>query len=184
MDLSSTIEPRSDQINADDLIGGPRTVTITEVTSGSSEQPVNIVTVEWGKGRPYKPSKTMRRLLVMAWGKDSTAYVGRRLTIYREPTIRFGKDEVGGIRISHMSHIDKRLTVALTVSKGKRQAFSVDPLPNAEPERDWAHEIESATTKAELRALWSEVPAEWRDAVTAAVAALDSETKPAGAGDE
>ena len=63
MDISRTIEPKSDQINADDLIGGPRTVTITDITKGTPEQPVNVVTAEYGPGRPYKPSKSMRREL-------------------------------------------------------------------------------------------------------------------------
>lgn len=131
MDLTQTIEPKSDQLNADDLMAGPRTVTITEVRKGSNEQPVNVVTAEFGPGRPYKPSKSMRRVMVAAWGVDSAAYLGRRMTIYRDPKIRFGPDEVGGIRISHLSHIDKPLTMALTVSKGKRTPYRVQPLADA-----------------------------------------------------
>ncbi|PWJ22806.1 hypothetical protein ATK17_0003 [Branchiibius hedensis] len=131
MDLTTTIEPKSDQLNADDLMAGPRTVTITEVRKGSNEQPVNVVTAEFGPGRPYKPSKSMRRVMVAAWGVDSAAYLGRRMTIYRDPKIRFGPDEVGGIRISHLSHIDKPLTMALTVSKGKRTPYRVQPLADA-----------------------------------------------------
>lgn len=138
MDLTTTIEPKSDQLNADDLMAGPRTVTITEVRKGSNEQPVNVVTAEFGPGRPYKPSKSMRRVMVAAWGVDSAAYLGRRMTIYRDPKIRFGPDEVGGIRISHLSHIDKPLTMALTVSKGKRTPYRVQPLadvPAPDPDR-------------------------------------------------
>ena len=128
MDLTESIAPRSDQINAEDLLTGPRTVTITDVQRGTAEQPVNIVTAEFGPGRPYKPSKTMRRVLVAAWGPDAAAYVGRRLLIYRDPEITFGKDKVGGIRISAMSHIDSRLTLALTVTRGRRAPFVVEPL--------------------------------------------------------
>jgi hypothetical protein len=36
--------------------------------------------------------------------------------------------DVGGIRVSHLSHIDKPLTLALTVSKGKRAPYVVKPL--------------------------------------------------------
>ena len=81
MDMTSTIQPRSDQLNADDLLTGPMTVTITEVTQGNAEQPVNVNTVET-PGRPYKPSKSMWRVMVAAWGKDASAYAGRRLTLY------------------------------------------------------------------------------------------------------
>lgn len=131
-DMTASIAPRSDQINAEDLITGPRTVTITDVTRGTTEQPVNIVTAEFGAGRPYKPSKTMRRMIVAAWGTDTSSYVGRRITIYRDPDITFGRDRVGGIRISHLSHIDKLIEIALTVTRGRRAIFTVEPLPAAE----------------------------------------------------
>ena len=154
MDLSSTIIPRSDQLNADDLMAGPRTVTIVQVVEGSTEQPVNIITAEYGKERPYKPSKSMRRVLVAAWGPEASAYAGRRLTIYRDPTIKFGGDEVGGIRISHLSHIDKPMKIALMIARGKRAPYVVQPLPDAPDRHDWATEVQAATTEAELREIW------------------------------
>lgn len=149
MDMTESIIPRSDQINAEDLLTGPRTVTITAVNKGSLEQPVNIVTAEFGAGRPYKPSKSMRRILVSAWGAEASNYIGRRLTIYRDPDITFGRDKVGGIRISHLSNIDKRHEVALTVTRGKRSTFTVDPLPD-DPCDDFTQRIAAATTVDEL----------------------------------
>ncbi|UAJ78344.1 hypothetical protein IT072_13865 [Leifsonia sp. ZF2019] len=139
MNLTESIAPRSDQLNADDLIAGPVTVTVTEVRQGNAEQPVHVVTEEFGNGRPYKPSKSMRRVLVAAWGTDSDTYAGRQLTLFRNPTIRFGKEEVGGIQISHLSHIDGPLKIALTVTRGKRAPFVVQPIG---PGRDWITELE------------------------------------------
>ena len=78
MDLTESIAPKSDQQNYDDYIAGNRTVTISAVTKGSAEQPVNVELLEY-PGRPFKPNKSMRRVLVLAWGPDSTAYVGRRM---------------------------------------------------------------------------------------------------------
>lgn len=127
MDLTDTIAPRSDQLNADDLVTGPRTLTVEKVSKGSDEQPVDIHLTEF-PGRPFKPSKSMRRVLVAAWGKDASSYVGRRMTLYRDDKVKFGGQEVGGIRISHLSDIDKKLTVALTVTRGKRAPFVVQPL--------------------------------------------------------
>ena len=133
MNLTESIAPRSDQLNAEDLLSGPRTFTIREVRAGaSSEQPVDVELVEF-PGRPFKPSKTVRRLLVAGWGPESDAYAGRRLTLYRDPSIRFGKDEVGGIRVSHMSHLDKPLKLALTVTRGKRAPHVVEPLTDERP---------------------------------------------------
>ena len=132
MDMTASIVPRSDQVNADDLISGPVTVTVDRVTEGSSEQPVDVHLVEFPE-RAFRPSKSMRRVMVAAWGPDTSAYTGHRMTLYRDPLIRFGKDEVGGIRISHMSHIDRALRIALTVTRGKREPFTVTPLPDAAP---------------------------------------------------
>lgn len=163
MDISDTITPRSDQLNAEDLLTGPATVTVVEVKRGGAEQPVDIVTAEYGPGRPYKPSKTMRRILIAAWGKDTTAYVGRRMTIYRDPEITFGRDKVGGIRISHMSHIAKPLVIALTVRRGSRSMFEVEPLPDETDEiADVERRINEAATLPELDAIAAELKAQPR----------------------
>lgn len=130
MDISSTTAPRSDQQNYDDYITGPKTVTVSEVRQGSAEQPVEIHLVEF-PGRPYKPSKSMRRVLVAAWGSEASQYTGRRLTLTGDPTVKFGGQVVGGIKIAALSHIDKPLNVSLTVTRGKRAPHTVQPLPDA-----------------------------------------------------
>lgn len=132
MDLTESIAPKSDQLNAEDLLSGPRTVQVESVTKGSSEQPVNFHLVEF-PGRPFRPSKTVRRIIVHIWGKESSAYLGRRMTLYRDPEIMFGGQKVGGIRISHMSHISKPESVMLTVTRGKRAPYTVQPLRDAPP---------------------------------------------------
>jgi hypothetical protein len=127
--MTDSIAPRSDQMNAEDLLTGPRTFTITGVrVSATADQPVSVYLAEFPADRPFKPSKTVRRLLVVAWGKDADAYTGKRLTLYRDPAVRFGGQDVGGIRVSHMSDIPKTLTVALSVTRGRRAAFVVEPL--------------------------------------------------------
>lgn len=130
MDVSQTTVPDSSQVNAEDFLAGPRTVTVAGVRQGNSEQPVNIDLVEF-PGRAYRPSKSMRRVLVMCWGKDSDTYAGRRLTLYRDPDVKFGRDTPGGIKISNLSHIDRAVTMALTVTRGKREPHTVQPLPQS-----------------------------------------------------
>ncbi len=125
--MTESIAPKSDQLNAEDLLTGPRTFTIAEVRRGSAEQPIDVHLVEF-PGRPFKPSKTVRRIMVGAWGADAAAYAGRRMTLYRDPTVRFGGQDVGGIRVSHMSDMAKPMTLALTVTRGKRVAYVVQPL--------------------------------------------------------
>jgi len=126
-DMSAVIEPKSDQWNADDFIAGPRSFTIREVqVRGGHEQPVNILLD--GSDKAYRPCKSMSRVLVQAWGPDSKRYVGKSLTLYRDPTVKWGGMEIGGIRISHMTDIDGKLIMQLTATKGQRKPHVVMPL--------------------------------------------------------
>ena len=139
MNLTESIAPKSDQLNADDLMSGPITVTIREVAKGTAEQPIDVHLVEY-PGRAYRPSKSMRRVLVSAWGVEGETYPGHQLTLMRNPEITFGREKVGGIEIAAMSHIDKPLTVALTSTRGHRKNFTVQPLAETK-RRNWLTEL-------------------------------------------
>ena len=131
-DLLPTIEPKSDRLNADSLIG-PRTIRVTKVMlSGEAEQPVSL-SFEGDGGKPWYPCKSMRRCLVHCWGGDGNLYAGRSITIFRDPNVRFGGVAVGGIRISHLSHIDRPITMALTESRANRKPYTVQPLAASSP---------------------------------------------------
>lgn len=148
MDITKTTEPRSDQLNYDDVAAIDMVITIVEVKRGNPDQPVELHNAEH-PGRPYKPGKSMRRVLIAAWGPEASAYVGRRIRLYGDPTIKFGKDAVGGVRIRALSDIPKPLTVALTVTRGKRTPYTVQPI-EAEPARDWLAELEQTGGDADL----------------------------------
>lgn len=153
MDISDTIAPNSDQLDAIDLLTGPQTFTISKVSKGNPEQPVNIHLAEFD--RPWRPGKSMRRVLVSAWGADASQYVGRRLTLWCDPTVRFGGVDVGGVRISHLSHIDKPKSVPLLITRGKSAMFTVRPLvEGAKPVVESAPMMNrDAITKAQLARL-------------------------------
>lgn len=169
-DLTSTIEAKSDQLGADDIMAGPRTITITKVSAdpGSSEQPI-IVNFEGDNKKPWKPCKSMRRLLVAVWGANGAEYVGRSVTLYRDPTVKWGGLEVGGIRISHMSHIDKPVTIALTATRGNKKPVTVSPLvvqrqdtkptPDADPYAEYARTF----AKKLKEEPWQAVDSWWTD---------------------
>lgn len=128
MDISKTIKPKSDQLNADDLVSGAKTIRIRDVKAIDSDaQPVSIF-FDGDDNKPYKPSKGMRRILVGLWGADASVFIGRSLTLYRDDDVKFGGVDVGGIRISHASHIDKPTRVLETVSKGKRRPVTIEPI--------------------------------------------------------
>lgn len=120
VDMSRFVEAKSDQLNADDLIGAPRTITVRRVTGNDGDQPVSIF-YEGDNNKPFKPCKTIRRILLAVWGRHAADYVGRSMTIYRDDSVTFGGLDVGGIRISHMSHIDKEMLVVVMKTKGKKE---------------------------------------------------------------
>jgi hypothetical protein len=131
--LKITAEPRSDQWNADDFTGGPRTFTVSGVKDGTAEQKYDIELVE-GEGRAWRPPLGMLRVLMNAWGDEADAWIGRRVTLFKDANVRFGKEVPGGIRISHLSHIGtKPLNVPITVARGQRRTYTVQPLPDVAP---------------------------------------------------
>ena len=126
-DMTPVIIPKSDQMSADDFLAGPKTYSIegVEIRAGT-EQPVSIHLA--GEPRAWKPCKSMSRVLVAAWGPDANVYKGHSVTLYRDPTVKWGGMEIGGIRISHMSHIERDMLLQLTATKGKRAPHIVKPI--------------------------------------------------------
>jgi hypothetical protein len=156
MDMSDSIAPKSDQLDAIELVAGPRTFTIEKVTRNNAEQPWNFHLTEFP--RPWRPGKSMLRVMAAAWGLDGSKYAGNRVTLFCDPTVQFGNDTVGGTRISHMTGIDKPLRVPLLVKRGKSAVFTVQPLNEAPPmpSRDFLAEAKLAGGDVEsLKALWS-----------------------------
>lgn len=132
MDLSKTIIPKSDQLNADDLIAGSKIIKIRDIKGGNDEaQPVSIY-FYGDNNKPFKPCKSMRRVLVQLWGADGLQYMGRRLTLFRDDTVKWAGVEIGGIRISHASHITESTRVLVTTAKNKRTPMTIEVLPIVE----------------------------------------------------
>jgi len=175
-----TAEPRSDQWNADDFMGGSsKTFTVAGVKDGSAEQKYDI-TLE-GESRVWRPPVTTVRILMDAWGDESDVWVGRRVTMFRDPSVRFGKDAVGGIRISHLSHLPggKPLTLAVTSARGKRPMVTIQPLPDVKPSAKLANnsepteaEVAASTDLEELTAMWQASGPEMRAQIAARASGL------------
>lgn len=148
--IAKSIVPKSDQLNTEDLLSGPITVTVMDVQQGTAEQPIAILI----DGRqPYKPCKTMRKVLVYCWTDQAANWIGKRMTLYAEPSVKWAGIEVGGIRISHLSGIEATVMLMLSESRGKRKAYTVHPLAEVEttPQRiDFPDMIEAAKTSEEL----------------------------------
>jgi hypothetical protein len=174
VNIEETLAPDSDQLDAIDLVSGPKTFTITQVSKGNAEQPVQIKLAEFP--RVWRPGKSMRRVLASCWGTDASEWIGRRVTLYCDPEVMFGKDKVGGTRISHLSHIDQPKKVPLLVSRGKSAMFTVQPLTEqAAPPEPTAEEVAACTDVDDLKAMWKRSGKERREQIEARVADLNNE---------
>ena len=170
-DLRTTTEPKSDQLNADSLIGGKTmTIKITKVDLLAGDQPVAIH-YENENGRPYKPCKSMRRVMVQVWGPDGSAYAGRSMTLYCDEKVQFGGMAVGGIRISHMSNIDAPISMALTATRASKKVYTVKPLKVQQTGSGAPSSQEPAGWRAEL---WAKAQAAGitQEGITAAFGSL------------
>jgi hypothetical protein len=170
-DISDTLAPNSDQLDAVELVGGPRTFTIARVNVTKAEQPVDVHLAEFP--RPWRPGKSMRRVLAACWGAEASAWVGRRVTLYCDPDVIFGKDKVGGTRISHLSHIDAEKRIPLLVSRGKSAIFTVKPLVEAAAPTE--ADVAASTDPDQLRAWWKP-NTHLRTAIEARVKELQTDT--------
>ena len=149
--IAKSIVPKSDQLNAEDLLSGPITITVTDVKQGTAEQPIAIL-IDGGR-QPYKPCKTMRKVLVYCWSDQAANWIGKRMTLYADPDVMWAGVKVGGIRISHLSGIESQVMLMLSETKGKRKPITVKPLLDVAPVAtaiDFTKLIEAATTLDEL----------------------------------
>lgn len=126
-DVSKAIQAKSDQLNADDLLGGPITVKIRDVSVADGEQPISVF-YEGDNNRAWKPSKTSARCLAAIWGANAAQWVGMSLTLYNDPTVTWAGAAVGGVRVSHMEGLDKPRTLQLAKTRGKKGAVTIQPL--------------------------------------------------------
>jgi hypothetical protein len=171
-----TIEKKTDQLNYEDFLGHvTRIVTIAGVKAGTKEQQYDVA-IE-GDQRVWRPAVTVLKLLVEAWGDDATEWVGRRAQLYGDPDIMFGRDKVGGIRVSHLSHISKPVVASLTETRGKRKIHTVQPLPDAPQQspEPTAEDVAACTDLAALRAMYDAAGPERREQIMARKADLEQE---------
>ena len=126
-EVRASIVANSEQLNADELLTGPITVTIEKVSKGNREQPIHIGLAGY-KDKSFRPCKTVRRILITLWTDDATKWIGQRLTIFTDPDVVYGGVRVGGLRVSHATGIDKPKTFMLTKTRGKKSEITIHPI--------------------------------------------------------
>ncbi len=124
--LREATKPKTDQLNADDLMESPLTVSIKSVKPGDAQQRLVVHVDGWPK--PYKPCKTMIRLLRSMLGDDVSRWKGVGLKLFRDPEVRNHGEKVGGIRISHSTAVSKPTTFRIQTGRGVRSDIVIYPL--------------------------------------------------------
>ena len=178
MDITDALAPTSDQLDAIELVN-PRTFTIDSGSRLGSRDGKTVAEIRLvGFPRVWRPSKGMLDVLARCWGTDGKAWAGRSVTLYNDPEVTFGKDKVGGIRISHLSHIDGPVTVMIRGrGQGARKiAWPVQPLADAAPPPPPAamslEDVAATTDTDTLRTAWQGSPPDVRAAIEARVAEI------------
>lgn len=178
-DMSSTIIAKSDQINAADLVGISRTITVKEVRiKAGDDQPVTIM-IE-GDKKAFRPCKGVRRLLVRVWGADANKYIGQSLTIYCDPTVTWAGKPEGGIRVSHMTGLDEKIVEYMRTSREKTKPYEILPLvmQKATASGDFADELAQLKASAApgqsatLKRAWDAIGPKARKALASELPAL------------
>lgn len=126
LDTTQMNAAKSDQLNAVDLIAGRMTFKIIDAKPGSKDQPL-ILVIDGGM-QPYKPSKTARRLMAIAWGPKAKAYVGKSMTLYCDSSITWAGKACGGIMPSHFSDINQGFTTPLPLNGNTKKEWTIKKL--------------------------------------------------------
>ena len=184
MDITEALAPVSDQLDAIEL-AVPRTFTIAaggRIGERDGKKVAELRFVDFP--RVWRPSKGMLDLLAACWGIDGSQWVGRSVTLYNDPSVMFGRDKVGGIRVSHMSHIDgpRNVSIRAAGQGGRKQTWHVDPLPDTlasvhVPDRAHdAPDLDGITDLDTLRGMYPTADPDTQKAILARVDALKAVT--------
>lgn len=126
--LQQALAPKSDQLNADDLITTNKTIVISGVNINLGSEQKIIINYHGDNGKPWKPSKGMGRVLTEILGGDPDQWAGQTVELFRNKEIRFGKEKCGGIQICGMSAVRNVTTLLITTSKGKKSSITINPI--------------------------------------------------------
>ena len=182
LDITDTLAANSNQFNAADIMGAPATVQILHASRQEDPKQPLVLKVSGGF-KPWLPCKTVRRILSEAWGADAGVWIGRWVTLYREPSVVYAGEEVGGIRVSALSDIPGNMTVKIKERKtGKPSEYKIAKLtPPKEAEMDLAtfrswigHAMKNGWTKEQIGTLLGvekadDVPGDKRREIVAAL---------------
>jgi len=168
--LAAATAPKSDQLNADDLILANKIIRINKVLVNLQLESHKIwIHFDGDQGKPWKPSKSMARVLGEILGGDFDAWIGQHIELFRNKEITFGKEKCGGIQIAAMSALNNPVTVMVTTKRSVKSKITIQPLRinNEAPKKQSnpilkkiASDLQSASNNGENALLAITIPEE------------------------
>lgn len=132
MNIREFVKIKSDRLNYEDFIMGPKDFTIVRLAKKIDQgTPKLLIFFEGFESTPYWPSKGMIKCLssMDGWGNaEFPQWIGRRMRLFGEPTVVYAGKEMGGIQISHISDIKSEYTTKITLRRGLRIDFTIEPM--------------------------------------------------------
>lgn len=159
-DVTDALAPKSDQLTFAHVESGPMEVTVARVEQAKisvSETQLIIHFMEF-PGQPLKPGKIICRVIAKVWGKQAREWIGRRMRLYGDPSIKYGGKAVGGVRLSHMSGLEAPRIVEVSAGAGTRARVPLEPLDD--PIQPHLSAFAAATSLPELKAAWERASAD------------------------
>lgn len=141
LDVSKLCEARSDQLNAIDLISGPRIFKITDVKIFTeTDQPIHVI-LDGDTKRPWKCSKTSVRTLAAIYSNDASKWIGKHIELFCDETVLWGGQPVGGCRQSKAEGIKSPKKLTLTKSRTKKETVTISPLTAEDIARHYGTDV-------------------------------------------
>ena len=149
VDVSKALLAKSDQLNSMDLID-PIVIQIDRVDFDHTRgQPIWIY---YNKLKnPWKPSKGMNKIIASkaVFGLEDDLWIGKRLRIFNEKTVKYAGKEAGGVEISQVQGFDKVRTFPVRTSRTQKKFIDIAPLVLSDKEKAFFENLYGATGKEE-----------------------------------
>ncbi len=137
---------KGDYLSAAELGDRRPTLTITKISTSKVDDEKKKKEVDkavmWFKeiDRGFMYCKTTGHSLAAMFGEDDDNWIGKRVTLFADPNVHFGGEQVGGIRVVGSPDIAKQIVVRIKFPKKK--AFEVTLVqtkaPTAAPQQQTA----------------------------------------------
>lgn len=174
MDITDALAPASDQLDAVELVD-PRTFTIDTGSRLGKREGKTVAEIRLvGFDRVWRPSKGMLDVLAACWGTNGEKWTGHRVTVYNDQSVMYGKEKTGGVRISHLSHIDGPRDVTIRANgAGRTKLWHVEPLTEpTRPAAPTADDVAACTDVDLLRGMYKVASADVKALIMDRVAEL------------